>query len=437
MAAGLGTRMKSERPKHLHPLLGRPLVRWAVEAARGASPDRLVVVCSPGSESELARLLPEGTELAVQAEPRGTGDAVSSSRRTLDGFEGDVLVLPGDAPLFTGEILAGLVERHRESRPALTLLSVEPLRPLPYGRIVRAPNGEPARIVEERDASPEEVAIRELNASVYVYRADALWPALDGLGTDNAQGELYLTDTLERLVREGHEVSVVPCPDPEAAEGVNTRVDLARAADVLRRRILEAHMLAGVTVVDPATTWIDPDAALEPESVVHPFTILRGRTRVGAEAQVGPHVVALDAEIGPGCTVGPFAYLRPGAMLAAGAKIGAFVEVKNARVGEGSKVPHLSYIGDADIGRDTNIGAGAITANYRSERYDEKQRTVIGDDVHTGSQNVFVPPVRIGDHAWTGAGSTITDDVPDGALAIARARQVNKEGYDGERKRDD
>jgi bifunctional UDP-N-acetylglucosamine pyrophosphorylase/glucosamine-1-phosphate N-acetyltransferase len=192
-----------------------------------------------------------------------------------------------------------------------------------------------------------------------------------------------------------------------------------------------------VTVVDPATTWIEPAATLEPDSVVHPFTVLRGRTSVGTGAEVGPHVVAVDAEIGPRCAVGPFTYLRPGTVLAADAKAGTFVEVKNARVGEGSKVPHLSYIGDADIGRDTNIGAGAITANYRSERYDAKQRTVIGDDVHTGSQNVFVPPVRIGDHAWTGAGSTITDDVPDGALAIARARQVNKEGYDGERKRND
>jgi bifunctional UDP-N-acetylglucosamine pyrophosphorylase / glucosamine-1-phosphate N-acetyltransferase len=345
--------------------------------------------------------------------------------------------VPGDAPLFTAEILGGLVAAHRKSRPALTVLSVELERPLPYGRIVRDETGALVRIVEERDATEEELAIRELNASVYAFRADALWPALEGLSADNAQGELYLTDAVARLVSEGQMVEVVPSPDAVATEGVNTRVDLARAGDILRRRILEEHMLAGVTVVDPATTWIDPDAALEPDAVVHPFTVLRGRTTVGAAAEIGPHVVAVDAEIGPRCLVGPFTYLRPGTVLAEGAKAGTFVEVKNSRVGEGSKVPHLSYIGDADIGRDTNIGAGAITANYRTERYDEKQRTVIGDDVHTGSQNVFVPPVRIGDHAWTGAGSTITDDVPEGALAIARARQVNKEGYDGERKRDD
>jgi bifunctional UDP-N-acetylglucosamine pyrophosphorylase / glucosamine-1-phosphate N-acetyltransferase len=437
MAAGLGTRMKSERPKHLHPLLGRPLVLWAVDAALATEPDRLVVVCSPGAEEELAAVLPENAELAVQPEPRGTGDAVAAARTALEGFDGDVLVVPGDAPLFTPDVLRGLVAAHGKSRPALTLLSVELARPLPYGRIVRDESGQPQRIVEERDASEEELAIREVNASIYVFRAADLWRALEGLGSDNAQGELYLTDTFAALVDAGLPVAVVPSPDAASTEGVNTRVDLAHAADVLRRRILEEHMLAGVTVVDPATTWIEAGAVLEADAVIHPFTVLRGRTSVGAGAEVGPHVVAVDAEIGPSCAVGPFTYLRPGTILAAGAKAGAFVEVKNSRVGEGSKVPHLSYIGDAEIGKDSNIGAGAITANYRSERFDEKQRTVIGDDVHTGSQNVFVPPVKIGDHAWTGAGSTITDDVPDGALAIARARQVNKEGYDGERKRDD
>jgi len=436
MAAGLGTRMKSARPKHLHPLLGRPLVWWALAAVGELEPDRTVVVCSPGTD-ELRALLPAGAELAVQAEPRGTGDAVEAARGALDGFDGDVLVLPGDAPLFTGETLRPLVEAHRSGRPALTLLSVELQRPLPYGRIVRNDDGSLARIVEERDASPAERAIREMNASVYVFRAETLWPVLERLGTENAQGERYLTDTVSVLLADGEAVEVVPTDDAEATEGVNTRVDLAAAADVLRRRILEGHMLAGVTVVDPATTWIEPDVRLEPDAVVHPFTVLSGATSIGEAAEIGPSVVAVDATVGARATVGPFAYLRPGTVLAEGAKVGTFVEVKNARVGEGSKVPHLSYIGDADIGRDTNIGAGAITANYRSERYDEKQRTMIGDDVHTGSQNVFVPPVKIGDHAWTGAGSAITDDVPDGALAIARARQVNKEGYDGERKRDD
>jgi bifunctional UDP-N-acetylglucosamine pyrophosphorylase / glucosamine-1-phosphate N-acetyltransferase len=437
MAAGLGTRMKSRRPKHLHPLLGRPLVSWALGAVSELEPARLVVVCSPGSEDELRELLPAGGELAVQPEPRGTGDAVSAARGALAGFEGDVLVLPGDAPLFTGDVLRPLVEEHRRERPALTLLSVEPRRPLPYGRIVRDAGGSLVRIAEERDASPEQLSIREMNASVYVFEAAELWPALEGLDRANALGELYLTDAVAHLVGAGSTVAVVPAADAEATEGVNTRVDLAAAADVLRRRILERHMLAGVTVIDPSATWVECDVELEPDSVLHPFTVLRGTTTVGADAEVGSHVVAVDAEIGARCKVGPFAYLRPGTVLAAGAKAGTFVEVKNARIGEGSKVPHLSYIGDAEIGRDTNIGAGAITANYRSERYDEKQQTVIGDDVHTGSQNVFVPPVRIGDGAWTGAGSTITDDVPDGALAIARARQVNKEGYDGERKRDD
>ena len=221
------------------------------------------------------------------------------------------------------------------------------------------------------------------------------------------------------------------------AEGVNTRADLALVASLLRKRILTAHMLAGVTVVDPETTWIEADVEIDPDAVIQPFTVLRGRTVVRGEAEIGPHVVAIDAEIGQGATVGPFCYLRPGSVLAAGAKAGTFVEIKNAQIGERSKVPHLSYIGDAQIGEDTNIGAGAITANYREERFDEKQRTVIGSNVHTGSQNVFVPPVEIGDDAWTGAGSAITEDVPKGALAIARARQVNKEGYDDARQRND
>ncbi|HEY7197779.1 MAG TPA: bifunctional UDP-N-acetylglucosamine diphosphorylase/glucosamine-1-phosphate N-acetyltransferase GlmU [Gaiellaceae bacterium] len=437
MAAGLGTRMKSRRPKHLHPLLGRPLVLWTVEAARGAGPERIVVVCSPGAEEELESILPDGVEIAIQAEPRGTGDAVAAARQALEGFEGDVLVLPGDAALATPEALDLLAAEHRRGGAALTLLSIEPDHHLPYGRIVRGSNGNLERIVEERDATEAELAIRELNSSFYLFRAGDLWRGLEGLEPDNDQGELYLTDTVARLVSEGAVVSAVVCPDPEVAEGVNTRVDLARVAAILRGRILERHMLAGATVVDPATTWVEAGVELEPDSVVHPFTVLRGNTTVREGAEVGPHVVAVDSEIGAGALVGPFAYLRPGTVLAPRSKLGTFVEAKNSTIGEGSKVPHLSYIGDAEIGRDTNIGAGAITANYRSERFDTKQRTVIGDDVHTGSQNVFVPPVRIGDHAWTGAGSVITEDVPDGALAIARARQVNKEDYDGERKRDD
>ena len=429
MAAGLGTRMKSRRPKHLHRLLGRRMVDWVIEAARGVEPSRLVVIVSPDWRDELGSSLPADVEVALQDEPRGTGDAAAAARPALEGFDGDVLVVPGDSPLLTSELLRELLDEHRRERPAVTLLSMETAKRLPYGRVIRSESGAVRRIVEERDASPEELAVRELNASIYVFSAPALWWALERLDRDNAQGELYLTDTVCHLVDEGRAVLVHRTADATAAEGVNTRAELAEAARVLRDRIVLAHMLAGVTVVDPASTWIEPDVVIDADAVIHPFTVLRGRTVVRGEAEVGPHVVADDAEIGARASVGPFSYLRPRTVLAADAKVGTFVEVKNSTVGERAKVPHLSYIGDADIGDDTNIGAGAITANYRAERFSEKQRTVIGRNVHTGSDNVFVPPVEIGDDAWIGAGSTITENVPPGALAIARARQVNKEDY--------
>jgi bifunctional UDP-N-acetylglucosamine pyrophosphorylase / glucosamine-1-phosphate N-acetyltransferase len=431
MAAGLGTRMRSNRPKHLHPLLGRRLLDWVVDAVKPLALARLIVVVSPESEAEVMRSLPEGIEVAVQREPRGTGDAVAAARDRLADFQGDVLVVAGDSPLLTSSLLEELIAAHRREGAGVTVLSIEPDGDRPYGRILRDEKGDVSAIVEEGDATPEQLEVRELNASTYVFAATDLWSALDRLDASNAQGELYLTDAIRHLVADGRRAAVYPAPDPRAGDGVNTRDDLAQAAAALRERILREHMLAGVTVVDPATTWIEADVEIEPEAVIHPFTVLRGRTVVRAHAEVGPHAVVVDSEIGPGAVVGPFTYLRPGAVLGAEAKIGAFVEVKNSTLGERVKVPHLSYIGDAEIGEGTNIGAGAITANYRPEQYDEKQRTVIGRDVHTGSDNVFVAPVEIGDHAWIAAGSTITEDVPPGALAIARTKQVNKENYRG------
>jgi len=436
MAAGLGTRMKSERPKHLHPLLGRRVLDWAISAALPLAAEPFVVVCSPESRKELAHTLPDEAELAVQEDPRGTGDAVAAARPALERFSGDVLVLDGAAPLLTPDVLERLLAEHRGSSAAVTVLSIEPEEPLPYGRVLRDEHGALRAIVEEDDADPEERAVRELNTSIYVFSSEDLWPALERLETDNVQGELYLTDAVRELVADGAGGAVYRAPDPIVGLGINNRAELAQAAAVLRERVVQEHMLAGVTIVDPATTWIDADVEIEPDAVIQPFTVLQGKTIVRAGAEVGPHVVAVDAEVGPQATVGPFAYLRPGTVLAPEAKIGAFVEVKNSRIGGRTKVPHLSYIGDADIGEDSNIAAGAITANFRPETgADEKQRTVIGSNVHTGSDNVFVAPVEIGDDAWIGAGSTITEDVPAGALAIARARQVNKEGFGG--KRDD
>jgi bifunctional UDP-N-acetylglucosamine pyrophosphorylase/glucosamine-1-phosphate N-acetyltransferase len=428
--------MRSERPKHLHPLLGRRVLDWALDPALALEPERIVVVSSRETREELEASLPRGVDVVVQADPRGTGDAVAAARQGLEDFEGDVLVLDGAAPLLTAAVLGGLRDEHERAAAAVTVLSIAPPEPLPYGRVLRDEDGNLRAIVEERDASPDELAVRELNTSIYLFSAVELWPALATLESDNVQGELYLTDAVGKIVADGKRGAVYRAADPIVGLGINNRAELAQAASELRGRLLEQHMLAGVTILDPATTWIEEAVAIEPDAVIHPFTVLRGRTVVRARAEVGPHAVVVDAEIGPGATVGPFAYLRPGTVLGAEAKAGTFVELKNSGIGDRTKVPHLSYIGDAEIGEDTNIGAGAITANYRPELPEGgKHRTKIGRNVHTGSDNVFVAPVEIGDDAWIGAGSTITEDVPAGALAIARARQVNKEGRDG--KRDD
>lgn len=434
MAGGLGTRMRSQVPKHLHPLLGKRLIDWVIDAARELEPERLVVVTSPGSASAYD----DSVEVVIQEKPRGTGDAVATARAALDGFDGGVLIIPGDAPLATGEMLRELVDAHERDGADVTLLTFTSPTPLPYGRIVRDENGNVKRIVEEKDASEEERGIEELNASYYVFRAVALWSALEQLDADNAQGELYLTDAVEHVVAAGgraaaHRADV----DPRTLVGVNTRAELAQAASALRERVNDRHMLAGVTIVDPQTSWIDDSVELEPDATVHPFTVLKGTTRVAAGAEIGPHAVAEDADIGTDALVGPFCYLRPGTVLAAGAKAGVFVEIKNTHVGERSKVPHLSYIGDADIGEGSNIGAGAITANYPHQPGQPKQRTKIGKNVRTAVHNAFVAPVEIGDDAWTAAGSVITDDVPPGSLAGFPPRQVTKEGYVRARRDDD
>jgi bifunctional UDP-N-acetylglucosamine pyrophosphorylase/glucosamine-1-phosphate N-acetyltransferase len=429
MAGGLGTRMRSETPKHLHPLLGRRMLDWVLAAVAGTDPERTVVVVSPQSREAIAETLPDGVELAVQEHPRGTGDAVAAARDALAGFEGDVLVVSGDTPLITPEVLGDLLAAHRESGAAATALSIEPDRDLPYGRLVRDADGNLREIVEAGDADAEQLAIREQNASIYAFTAADLWRAVEQLDARNAQGELYLTDTIRHLAEAGRPVGAHLTAEAEVAEGVNTREDLAQAAALLRDRINRAHLLAGVTIVDPPSTWIDPDVELEPDVTVHQFTVLRGRTRVAGGAEIGPHAVVVDCEIGPGALVGPFCYVRPGTVLEAGAKAGTFVEIKNSHVGEGAKVPHLSYIGDADIGAGTNVAAGNITANFPHKPGLPKGRTTIGRNVRTGIHNGFIAPVTIGDDAWVAAGSVITKDVPPEALAVARARQVNKEGF--------
>ena len=426
MAGGLGTRMHSAVPKHFHPLLGRPMVDWIIAAGRDAGADPIVIVASPGTRD---RFDESGVMVAVQEEPLGTGDAVRSARAALADYDGDVLILSGDTPMLTTALLTELVESHRREGADATILSAEPPDPRLYGRVVRGADGSVLKVVEGTDAGEDVQRIREINSSIYVFRASALWPALERLEPKNVQGELYLTDAIEHVVSSGGRVVAHIAADYREADGVNTRVELAQAAAVLRDRINEQHMLAGVTIVDPQTTWIEPQVELEADATIHPFTVLRGATRVATGAEVGPNVVAIDAHVGARAIVGPFCYLRPGTVLGESSKAGTFVEIKNSRIGDRTKVPHLSYIGDADIGDDTNVGAGAITANLPLQPGSPKHRTTIGSNVRTGIQNGFVAPIEIGDGAWIAAGSVITKDVPADALAFARPRQENKEGY--------
>jgi bifunctional UDP-N-acetylglucosamine pyrophosphorylase/glucosamine-1-phosphate N-acetyltransferase len=407
MAAGIGTRMKSAMPKHLHPLLGRRMVDWVVEAARGAGVDRLVVVASPQTSDLL-----EDVEVVVQEEPLGTGDAVRCARPALENFGGDVLVLNGDVPALRPETIRELVETHRATGAAATVLSFEPAEAGAYGRIVRDGDGRLARIVEAADAFSDELALREVNSGIYAFRAEKLWPALERLDAHNAQGELYVTDTLGLLVADGEPCAVQLAADPLEAEGVNTRAELALAADSLRSRINETHMLAGVTIVDPASTWIEASVEIEPDVVIHPYTVIRGGVRIATGAEIGP-----------------FAYVRPVTVIGEGAKVGTFVEVKNAALGAGAKIPHLSYVGDAEVGEGSNVAAGNITANFKHAPGEPKARTTIGRNVRTGVDTVFDAPVEIGDDAWIAAGSVITDDVPPGSLAGFAPRQETKEGW--------
>jgi bifunctional UDP-N-acetylglucosamine pyrophosphorylase/glucosamine-1-phosphate N-acetyltransferase len=407
MAGGLGTRMKSATPKHLHPLLGRRLVDWVIAAARDAGVARVVVVASPDT-----RDLYEGLEVAVQERPLGTGDAVRAARALLEGAATDVLVLNGDVPALRPSTLQALVATHRDSEAAATVLSFEPADVRAYGRIVRDDRGRLARIVEARDASTDELALREVNSGIYAFRGDKLWPALERLEPHNVQGELYVTDTLGFLVGDGEPCAVHVAPDPFEVEGINTRVELAAVAAALRDRVNEAHMLAGVTIVDPATTWIDADVEIGPDTTIHPFSVLKGPIRIASNVEIGP-----------------FAYVRPGTEVGQGAKIGTFVEVKKTRVGAGAKIPHLSYIGDAEIGEGTNVAAGNITANFKHEDGVPKARTKIGRNVRTGVDTVFDAPVEVGDDAWIAAGSVITDDVAPGSLAGFPPRQTTKEGW--------
>ncbi|MDE2125874.1 MAG: bifunctional UDP-N-acetylglucosamine diphosphorylase/glucosamine-1-phosphate N-acetyltransferase GlmU [Armatimonadetes bacterium] len=442
LAAGKSTRMRSATPKALHNLCGIPMAQHVVRACRAVGAGNIHVVV--GHQAELVRAgLGDDVEYVDQPVQLGTGDAVAQCRPALGRWQGDILVMAGDVPLIRGDSLESMLRLHWVSGAAVTLLTAVLPDPTGYGRVVRnEQTDEITGIVEHRDCSPQQLAIREVNPSIYVFRADALWTALERITNNNQQGEYYLTDTLHLLRDMGEKVAGLPVRDHTEVFGVNNRIELSQAAAILRGRILDALMLSGVSITDPATTWVDLDITVGEDTVIEPNTLLSGNTHIGAGCVIGPgaRIVSstigdgsvicssqvVDSRIGAGCKVGPFAHLRPGTVLGQGVKIGDFVEIKNSRLETGAQASHLAYIGDAEIGRSTNIGAGTITCNYDGAH---KHRTRIGSNVFVGSNSTLIAPLEIGDGAFIAAGSAVPEDVPADALVIARARPVTKPGW--------
>ena len=442
LAAGRGSRMRSALPKVLHPLCGRPLVHWPVQAARDAGAGRIVVVDSIARP--LDGHLPQDVVLAVQERPNGTADALESAAGAFPE-DGAVIVLSGDVPLVTSAFVSELMTAHAASGAAATMATMLLDEPGDYGRVLRDAAGEVTGVVEAKaggDATADQRAIREVNTGIFAFDARALRAALPHVGSENAQGERYLPDVLPVLRAMGLPIAAHVVADATLTLGVNDRADLAAVRAIAQARIHDRLMREGVTIVDPGSTTIDADVAIGRDTVIEPHCTLTGATLIGAHCRIGANSTLTDALLGDGvtvrqswldscdlhdgATVGPFAYLRPGAVLRRGAKAGTFVEIKNSDIGAGTKVPHLSYIGDADVGERTNLGAGTITANYDGRA---KHRTTIGSGVRGGVDTMFVAPVSVGDGAWTAAGSVVTEDVPAGALAVARSRQTNITDY--------
>jgi len=441
--------MRSRTPKVLHRLCGRPLVDWVLIAAREAGCTKLIVVDAPARP--LDGLLGDDVEVVVQPEADGTAGAVAAAIDSLSDSS-PVVILSGDVPLIDPETIRELIAVHEQSAAAVTVATALLDDPSVYGRVVRSPDGGLERIVEtktEGDATAEELLITEVNSGVYVFDPCALRAALPGVGSDNSQAERYLPAVLPLIAAAGGVVIAHVVDDPSILLGVNDRVDLAELRDLAQMQIIEAHLLGGVEIVAPASTQIDVDVEIGADSVIEPFSALCGATKIGERSTIGPDSTLTDATIGDEVTVlrshltdcevrsqasvGPFSHLRPGSLVRERAKVGAFVELKNADIGEGAKVPHLSYVGDADVGAEANLGAGTITANYDGVN---KHRTVFGERVHGGVHVSYIAPVEVGDDSWTAAGSVITEGVPPGSLAIGRERQENKDGYDARIKRD-
>jgi bifunctional UDP-N-acetylglucosamine pyrophosphorylase/glucosamine-1-phosphate N-acetyltransferase len=441
LAAGKGTRMKSALPKVLHQVGGKPMVKHVVDAANFAGATKTIVVVGFGAESVQSALKGE-TEFATQAEQLGTGHAVMQAKPLLQDFSGTVMVLCGDTPLLRGELLQRLYTEHKEAGALATVLTAHMPNPSGYGRVIRGTNGQVAKIVEQKDASPAELLVNEINTGIYCFERAALFEALAGITCENVQREYYLTDVIGILAEKKAKVWAVAAEDHDETMGINSRRQLAQAEKVLRMRKINELMDQGVTIMDPDSTFIDEEVTIGADSIIYPFTWLEGRTVIGTGCEIGPNtriqhtkigdnvtlhfVYAHECEIGDEVIAGPYVHLRPNTVLARGVKIGNFVEVKNSKVGEKSKLPHLSYIGDTDMGAGINIGCGTITVNYDGKH---KHRTTIEDGSFVGCNSNLVAPVTIGEGAYIAAGSTITKDVPPEALGVGRARQTNIEGW--------
>jgi bifunctional UDP-N-acetylglucosamine pyrophosphorylase/glucosamine-1-phosphate N-acetyltransferase len=436
MAAGQGTRMRSDVPKVLHRVAGRTLVEWVVEAAREAGAARVVAVVRPGDG--VAEGLPDGVEVVEQREGEGTGSAVLAARENVVGDGAgpqSVFVLSGDQPLITSQQLTGLLDEHDRQGAVATLLTTDRLDPAGFGRVVRDGKGNVERIFETKHAeglSKEDLAVREINLGTYVFDANTLFEALDQVELE--RDERYLTGVFPVIRDSGGTIAAHITDDADAAIGINDRVGLMHAEAAAQRRLIEAHAREGVTFLQPGTTRLEAGVTIGRDTVIGPGAVLEDSTSIGERCDVGPYVVIRGAEIHDDVNIGPFAYIRPGTVVHDGAKVGTFVEIKNSDIGAGSKVPHLSYIGDADIGEGANLGASTITANYDGK---QKHRTKLGKSVKTSVHTSLVAPLHVGDRAYTGANSAITEDVPDGALAIARERQKNIEGYADRKEQED
>lgn len=441
LAAGKGTRMKSKLPKVLHRVGGIPMVEQVLKTVKAAGTDRQIVVIGFGSE-QVRTYLGDAAEFVVQLEQLGTGHAVQQAKSLLAGVKGTVLVTCGDTPLVQAKTFTALLKHHNEAKAGATILTATASDPQGYGRIIRTATGQVCKIVEQKDGLPEELTVKEINTGIYCFDNELLWRALEQLSTNNAQGEYYLTDVIEIMVAAGEIVAAYMTDDAEQTLGVNSRVQLAEAESVLRKRKMLELMEAGVTIIDPQQTYVDASVTVGMDTILYPGTILEGTTKIGSDCKIGPYTQLTNVIVGTGnhiqftyghdciikndTQVGPYVHFRPDTIIGDKVKVGNFVEVKNSIVGTGTKFPHLSYIGDSDVGAGVNIGCGTITVNYDGK---EKHRTTISDGAFIGCNSNLIAPVTIGEDAFIGAGSTITKNVPSKALGVCRARQINMENW--------